>query len=70
MYSEMVKSYAGQVGFESIDERMVVVIPKGAVAKDPRPAPGSVLPSAATDLKVHFFFQRFFSFFQGFIRFF
>ena len=48
----MYKSYAGQVGFESIDERMVVVIPKGAVAKDPRPAPGSVLPSDAADLKV------------------
>ena len=31
-----------------------VVIPKGAVAKDPRPAPGSVLPKDATDLKVRF----------------
>ena len=45
-------SYTGCVGYESIDERMVLVIPKGAVAKDPRPAPGSVLPKDATDLKV------------------
>merc|ERR1712227_69514 len=44
-------SYTGCVGYESIDERMVLVIPKGAVAKDPRPAPGSVLPKDATDLK-------------------
>ena len=48
-------SYTGCVGYESIDERMVLVIPKGAVAKDPRPAPGSVLPKDATDLKVKFF---------------
>ena len=48
-------SYTGCVGYESIDERMVLVIPKGAVAKDPRPAPGSVLPKDATDLKVTFF---------------
>ena len=47
-------SYTGCVGYESIDERMVLVIPKGAVAKDPRPAPGSVLPKDATDLKVTF----------------
>ena len=47
-------SYTGCVGYESIDERMVLVIPKGAVAKDPRPAPGSVLPKDATDLKVKF----------------
>ena len=50
----MVLSYTGCVGYESIDERMVLVIPKGAVAKDPRPAPGSVLPKDATDLKVRF----------------
>ena len=37
---------------ECLDERMLVVIPKGAVAKDPRPAPGSVLPKSSTDLKV------------------
>ena len=37
---------------DSIDDRMLVVIPKGAVAKDPRPAPGSVLPKNSTDLKV------------------
>ena len=48
-------SYTGCVGYESIDERMVLVIPKGAVAKDPRPAPGSVLPKDATDLKVKIF---------------
>ena len=51
-------SYTGCVGYESIDERMVLVIPKGAVAKDPRPAPGSVLPKDATDLKVTFFTKR------------
>lgn len=44
-------SYAGSVGCESIDERMVVVLPKGAKAKDPRAAPGSVLPTNSTDLK-------------------
>ena len=37
---------------------MVLVIPKGAVAKDPRPAPGSVLPKDATDLKVIFFAKK------------
>ena len=37
---------------DAIDERMLVVIPKGAVAKDPRPAPGSVLPENSSDLKV------------------
>ena len=50
-------SYTGCVGYESIDERMVLVIPKGAVAKDPRPAPGSVLPKDATDLKVKFLIE-------------
>jgi len=44
-------SYAGCVGCDSIDERMVVVLPKGAKAKDPRAAPGSVLPADSTDLK-------------------
>jgi hypothetical protein len=40
------------VNEDSIDDRMLVVIPKGAVAKDPRPAPGSVLPKNSMDLKV------------------
>jgi len=44
-------SASGVVGEDSIDDRMLVVIPKGAVAKDPRPAPGSVLPKSSTDLK-------------------
>jgi len=44
-------SSSGEVSEECLDERMLVVIPKGAVAKDPRPAPGSVLPKSSTDLK-------------------
>lgn len=44
-------SNSGMIAEDCIDERMLVVIPKGAVAKDPRPAPGSVLPNSATDLK-------------------
>lgn len=44
-------SASGMVEEDSIDERMLVVIPKGAVAKDPRPAPGSVLPENSSDLK-------------------
>merc|ERR1711935_12841 len=44
-------SYAGSVGCDSIDERMVVVLPRGAKAKDPRAAPGSVLPTESNDLK-------------------
>ena len=32
----------------------MVVLPKGAKAKDPRAAPGSVLPTDSSDLKVLF----------------
>jgi len=48
---QLTGSYAGCVGCDSIDERMVIVLPKGAKAKDPRAAPGSVLPTDSSDLK-------------------
>ncbi|CAG5098193.1 Oidioi.mRNA.OKI2018_I69.XSR.g15449.t2.cds [Oikopleura dioica] len=44
-------SHSGMISEDQMDERMLVVIPKGAVAKDPRPAPGSVLPKNAPELK-------------------